>query len=78
MVFWLSISHVEDEGRFLEEYGEFSKRLPKGVILLVGGRALNDQLRPKMVYSSYCDGMSQLATFAKSLKTSALSRTAQI
>ncbi len=68
-VFWLSISHVENEVEFLEGYADFAKRLPKGILLLVGGRALNDQLRPKMIYSSYCDGMKQLATLAKTLKS---------
>jgi len=76
-VFWLSISHVEEEAAFLDKYAEFAKRLPKGVILIAGGQALNDQLRPKMVFSSNCDGMRQLSTFAKSLRESTLSKVSQ-
>lgn len=64
-IFWLSVSHVADEEFFLREYSDFAKRLPKGIVLVVGGRALSETLRPKMVYSAYCDGMRQLATLAK-------------
>jgi len=64
-IFWLSVSHVADEEVFLHEYSEFAKRLPKGIVLVVGGQALTETLRPKMVYSAHCDGMRQLATLAK-------------
>lgn len=64
-IFWLSVSHVEDEAVFLHEYSDFAKRLPKGIVLVVGGRALTETLRPKMVYSAHCDGMRQLAALAK-------------
>ena len=64
-IFWLSVSHVADEEFFLREYLEFAKRLPKGIVLVVGGRALTETLRPKMVYSAHCDGMRQLANLAK-------------
>jgi len=64
-IFWLSVSHVADEDFFLHEYLEFVKRLPKGIVLVVGGRALTETLRPKMVYSAHCDGMRQLAALAK-------------
>lgn len=67
-VFWLSISHVEDNKSFLRDYADFIKRLPKGILVVIGGRALNEDLRPKMVYSAYCDGMRQLSALAKSLK----------
>lgn len=77
-VFWLSISHVEEEEPFLEEYADFAKRLPKGIVLLVGGRTLTDRLRPKIIYSSYCDGMKQLVTLAQTLRAGTPSKTAQI
>lgn len=67
-LFWLSVSHVADEEQFLSEYSLFASRLPKGIILLIGGRALTDRLRPKMVYSAHCDGMRQLAILARTLK----------
>ena len=67
-IFWLSISHVQDNKSFLVHFEEFTRRLPKGIMLVVGGRALTDDLRPKMVYSAHCDGMEQLATLIKTLK----------
>lgn len=71
-IFWISVSHIEDEKTFLAAYADFAKRLPKGVVLVVGGRALTDVLRPKMMYSAHCDGMRQLTTLAKALKTGSL------
>lgn len=77
-VFWISASHVEDERTFLEAYSGFTKRLPKGIILVIGGRALTGELRPKMMYSAHCDGMRQLTTLAKALKTGSLPPAPQI
>jgi MerR family transcriptional regulator, light-induced transcriptional regulator len=71
-LFWVSVSYVADEDQFLSEYAHFASRLPKGIILLVGGRALTDGLRPKMVYSAHCDGMRQLAVLARTLKNGPL------
>ncbi len=71
-IFWISVSHIEDEKTFLESYADFTKRLPKGIVLVVGGRALTDELRPKMMYSAHCDGMRQLTTLARALKTGSL------
>jgi methanogenic corrinoid protein MtbC1 len=69
-LFWVSVSHLEDDSQFLTEYSHFASRLPKGIVLLLGGRALTDSLRPKMVYSAHCDGMRQLAVLASTLKSS--------
>lgn len=69
-VFWLSVSYIADEATFLAEYSEFAQKLPKGVMLVVGGRALHDQIRPKMTYAAHCDNMHQLTSLARSLKPS--------
>jgi methanogenic corrinoid protein MtbC1 len=71
-IFWISVSHIEDEKTFLAAYSDFAMRLPKGIVLVVGGRAFTDELRPKMMYSAHCDGMRQLTTLAKALKTGSL------
>ena len=76
-LFWVSVSHVADEVQFLSDYTHFASRLPKGIILLVGGRALSDDLRPKMVYSAHCDGMRQLAALARTLKNGSRPETPQ-
>ena len=68
-IFWLSVSHVENSESFLLEFADFAKRLPKGIAIVLGGFAMTDDLRPKMAYSAYCDGMRQLAALAKTMKT---------
>lgn len=77
-VFWLSISHVEDAQSFLMSYADFIKKLPKGILVVVGGRALNEDLRPKMVYSAHCDGMRQLSALAKTLRAGSLPQSSKI
>lgn len=67
-LFWLSITHIENTEVFLGEYAQFAKSLPKGILLLVGGQALNDEIRQKMVFSSHCDTMLQLSNLAKTLR----------
>lgn len=67
-IFWLSTTHIENTEVFLNEYAQFAKSLPKGIMLLVGGRALNDEIRQKMVFSAHCDTMVQLSTLAKTLR----------
>lgn len=69
-VFWLSVSYVEHEEDFLEKFQAFSKQLPKGVMLVVGGRAMSDSLRRRMQYSAYCDSMQQLSTLARTVRGS--------
>ena len=71
-IFWLSVSHVENPESFLLEFADFAKRLPKGIALVLGGYAMTDELRPKMAYAAYCDGMRQLAALAKTMKTVSL------
>ena len=68
-VFWLSISHVEETESFILEYADFVRRLPKGITLVLGGCAMSDDLRPRMEYAAYCDGMRQLASLVKTLKS---------
>lgn len=64
---WLSISHLEDETRFVEEYHEFYSQLPDGLTVVVGGRALHDRLRPQLGYTGFCDNLRQLHAFATAL-----------
>ena len=64
---WLSASHLADSGRFVQQYSDFHESLPTGTLVVVGGRALNDEIRPKIRYTSHCDNMQQLAEFAKAV-----------
>jgi excisionase family DNA binding protein len=69
-IFWLSISHVRDEAQFIVDCDHFAKQLPKGILLVVGGHALHEGLRRKLTFSSHCDNMHQLATLARSIRSS--------
>ena len=64
---WLSVSHLEDELSFVRDYREFQCQLPAETIVILGGRALHDGLRPQLKYTGHCDNMQQLAAFASAL-----------
>jgi methanogenic corrinoid protein MtbC1 len=67
-LFWLSVSHVCDETRFVEDFSELSSACSAvGASLVVGGRALNEDLRRRLTYSAYCDTMKHLENFAEDL-----------
>jgi methanogenic corrinoid protein MtbC1 len=67
-IFWLSVSYVPDEERFVADCTHFAQSLPKGVIFVVGGGGIHEGLRRRIPYSSYCDNMAQLASLARSIK----------
>jgi excisionase family DNA binding protein len=77
-IFWLSISHVRDESQFIVDCDHFAKQLPKGILLVIGGHALHEGLRRKLTYSSHCDNMNQLATLARTIRSSSPSASTQI
>lgn len=67
-LFWLSVSYIDPAVDFVSEFGELSKTCTdSGVALAVGGRALTEDLRRQMVYSTYCDTMQQFESFAMTL-----------
>lgn len=66
-VFWLSVSHIDSDEDFLSRFELFSKELPQGTMLVVGGRCLSDAVRTKMQFSAYCDSMRQLSNLARTL-----------
>lgn len=68
-IVWLSVSYIEDRVEFVREINEFSDSLPQDVSFVVGGRALSDDLRPKLRYTAHCDTMVQLSTLARALRT---------
>jgi excisionase family DNA binding protein len=72
-IFWLSVTHIDDEEEFLRRFDAFSRELPKGVMLVVGGQALTDRLRPRMQFSAYCDSLKQLSALARNLRSSQVS-----
>jgi MerR family transcriptional regulator, light-induced transcriptional regulator len=67
-VLWLSVSAVENEARFLEDYRalyEATQRL--SVAVLVGGRMLLAGLRERLLYSAYGDNLRHAVTFVRAL-----------
>ncbi len=65
---WLSVSHLENSVEFLRSYREFYQAAERlGVAVAVGGRALADPIRSVMPYTTYGDGFTHLAAFARTL-----------
>jgi MerR family transcriptional regulator, light-induced transcriptional regulator len=65
---WLSISHLEDQASFLEEYGHLHDAAARlEVAVVVGGQALHDEVRSAMPYTTFGDGLKHLAAFARTL-----------
>ncbi len=67
---WLSVSYIENVDTFIRELHDFCDSIPQEVSLVVGGRALTDDLRPRLRYTAQCDTMLQLSTLAKSIRSS--------
>lgn len=67
-IFWLSVSYVPDEERFVADCTQFAQSLPKGVVFVVGGGGIYEGLRKRIAYSSYCDNMAQLSNLARTIK----------
>ena len=65
---WISISYLADEKRFVREYGQLYKEAERlGIAVAVGGQALNEAIRSAIPYTTYGDGLTHLAAFARTL-----------
>ena len=65
---FLSASSVVEKARFLQEYSYFYEATSQvGAAIIVGGRALDADLRSRLVYASFGDRMAHLAEFARQL-----------
>lgn len=65
---WVSVSCLDSAPAFLEEYAHLHRAaIDTGAAVVVGGRALTAEIRQEMAYSSYCDTLRHLVTFANSL-----------
>ncbi|MEL6105759.1 MAG: B12-binding domain-containing protein [Planctomycetota bacterium] len=64
---WLSVTSVADRSRFVREQNKLADSLEPDVAFLVGGRGLDDGLRPKLRYTAHCDSLRHLIEFASVL-----------
>lgn len=68
VLFWISVSHLENPERFLERFALLSQTCTEaGTALVAGGRVLTEPLRQRMCYAAYGDTMQHLEAFARTL-----------
>ncbi|MBL9124499.1 MAG: B12-binding domain-containing protein [Planctomycetaceae bacterium] len=65
---WLSVSHIPDRTTFLSDYERVARAASlAGTALVVGGRALDAELRQDMQFAAACDNFRHLVGFAANL-----------
>ncbi|HTN02445.1 MAG TPA: helix-turn-helix domain-containing protein [Planctomycetaceae bacterium] len=63
---WLSISTILDPDRFLHDYALVAQAThDAGVPLVIGGQALDESLRRQIRFTTFCENMQQLESFAE-------------
>ncbi len=70
-IFWLSVSHLPNKTAFIDQLNTFANTLPKGTLLVVGGRAIDESIRPLLRSAVYCDNMQQMSTLAVAVREGA-------
>jgi MerR family transcriptional regulator, light-induced transcriptional regulator len=69
---WLSASHLIDPESFLEQYRELYQEASRmRTAVAIGGRALTEEIRARMPYTTFGDGLTHLVEFARSLEPAA-------
>lgn len=64
-LFWLSVAVIRDLEQFLAEFDRMQQVAAENdVALVVGGKALTEDVRRRMRYTAYCDTFRHLETFA--------------
>lgn len=66
-LFWLSVSHFDDENVFINEMKQFAEQLPRDLVFVVGGSGLNDNIRSSINNAIFCENMQQLETYISSI-----------
>lgn len=61
---WLSVSTTNNVAAFIAQQNQLAETLGEQIPLLVGGRALTDELRPKLRYTAHCDSIRQMIDLA--------------
>jgi methanogenic corrinoid protein MtbC1 len=63
---WLSLSHVADRARTVADVNGLWDSLDSNVPLIVGGRALTEEMRRDIRYTAFRDTVGQLEDFLQS------------
>ncbi len=71
---WLSVSAVEDPELFVADQNRLAAHLGNDVSLLVGGRALTDEIRPRLAYTAHCDSLRNMIDLASMIRLNAVNR----
>lgn len=67
-LFWLSVSHIEDEQQFVTGVNElFEVAHTMQTAMAIGGRVLSGDLRRRIQYSAFCESFRDLERYARSL-----------
>ncbi|MCA9055592.1 MAG: DNA-binding protein, partial [Planctomycetaceae bacterium] len=65
---WLSVSAVRDEPQFIAHVNRLQAAASdQGCAFVIGGRALQPDLRRQLTYGAYCDTFQHLYAFARTL-----------
>ena len=65
---WLSVSAIEDPAMFIAAENKLAATLGEDVPLLLGGRALDDRIRPRLRYTAHCDSLRHLVDLASMMR----------
>jgi excisionase family DNA binding protein len=65
---WVSAAHLADPEQFLNGYAKFYwEAEARGIAVAVGGSGLTPEIRARMGYTTFGDGLIQLTAFARQL-----------
>jgi MerR family transcriptional regulator, light-induced transcriptional regulator len=65
---WVTVTHLQDMEKFVRDHSAFFEIAEDaGVAVALGGRGLTDELRRRLPYTTYGDGLGHLASFARTL-----------
>lgn len=68
-LFWLSVSYLDDADGLVADVARLNAAAERrGAALVVGGRALGDELRRRLRCAAFCDDLRQLQALAAALE----------
>ena len=67
-LFWLSVSGMLQPEPFIAAQNQFANSLHEDTTLVIGGRAVCEQVRPRLRYTAHCEGLQHLVEVASVLQ----------